>query len=74
VLGGCGSGLDPDISPAYADIEVRRVAAARGLPAATVRHVVDRYTTGRTLGVLGEPRVNVLDVNLALDRLTGSGG
>ena len=69
-----GSGLDPDISPAYADIQVRRVAAARGLPVATVRHQVARYTAGRTLGVLGEPRVNVLDVNLALDALTGSGG
>jgi K+-transporting ATPase ATPase C chain len=67
-----GSGLDPDISPAYAAIQVRRVATARGLPVATVRRVVARYTTGRTLGVLGEPRVNVLEVNLALDALTGA--
>jgi potassium-transporting ATPase KdpC subunit len=67
-----GSGLDPDISPAYAAIQVRRVAAARGLPVATVRHLVARYTTGRTLGVLGEPRVNVLEVNLVLDALTGT--
>jgi K+-transporting ATPase ATPase C chain len=67
-----GSGLDPDISPAYAAIQVRRVAAARHLPVATVRRLVDRYTTGRTLGFLGEPRVDVLDVNLALDALTGT--
>jgi K+-transporting ATPase ATPase C chain len=67
-----GSGLDPDISPAYAAIQVRRVAAARRLPVATVRHLVARYTTGRTLGILGEPRVNVLDMNLALDALTGA--
>jgi K+-transporting ATPase ATPase C chain len=64
-----GSGLDPDISPAYADLQVARVAKARGLAPATVQSLVNRYTTGRTFGLLGEPRVNVLELNLALDRL-----
>jgi len=62
------SGLDPDVSPAYADLQVARVARARGLSPSAVRGLVSQYTSGRTFGVLGEPRVNVLKLNLALDR------
>jgi potassium-transporting ATPase KdpC subunit len=64
-----GSGLDPDISPQYADIQVARVAAARHLPAATVQALVNSYTQGRNVGFLGEPRVDVLNLNIALDDL-----
>ncbi len=65
------SGLDPDISPQYADIQVARVAAARHLPVSEVQALVDKYTQGRSLGFLGEPRVDVLTLNIALDELPG---
>jgi len=66
-----GSGLDPDISPANADIQVARVAAARHLPVATVEALVSQNTRGRSLGFLGEPAVDVLTLNIALDELPG---
>jgi len=64
-----GSGLDPDISIAAADYQAARVAKARSVPVDKVRALVAAHTSGRTFGVLGEPRVNVLTLNLDLDRL-----
>jgi potassium-transporting ATPase KdpC subunit len=64
-----GSGLDPEISPAAAAYQVARVAKARNLQPADVQAVVDRYTSGRQFGIFGESRVNVLELNLALDAM-----
>lgn len=63
------SGVDPDISPDYADLQIARVARVNGLTVAQVQQVVDENTQGRSLGFLGEPVVNVLDLNLAIQRL-----
>jgi K+-transporting ATPase ATPase C chain len=65
------SGIDPDISPANADIQAHRVAAVRHLPMAQVMQLISKYTHGRGLGFSGEPGVNVLKLNLALDRVGG---
>jgi K+-transporting ATPase ATPase C chain len=64
---GSASGLDPDISPANADLQTGRVAKARGVPVEKLKAIVARHTAGPTLGLLGEPHVNVLELNLALD-------
>jgi potassium-transporting ATPase KdpC subunit len=68
------SGIDPDISTANADIQARRIAAVRHLPMSTVMHLISQYTFGRGLGFSGEPGVDVLELNLALDRMTGARG
>jgi len=66
-----GSGLDPHISPASADFQVARIAKERGIPERELRDMVSRYSEDRTFGLLGEPRVNVLMLNLELDRRFG---
>lgn len=68
-----GSGLDPDITPAGAEFQAPRVARARGLSEEQIRQLIARHTESRQFDVLGEPRVNVMDLNLALDELTASG-
>ena len=68
-----GSGLDPDISPANPRLQVARVARARGMDSSAVRALVDRYTEGRQFGVIGDARVNVLRLNLALDSASAGG-
>lgn len=65
-----GSGLDPDISPATAQAQAARIARARGISLQQVQQLIAEHTEGRTLSLLGEPRVNVLTLNLALDRLS----
>ena len=66
MLTSSASGLDPDISPANAALQATRVARARGVPPADIHALLDRQITGRSFGIFGEPRVNVLDLNLAL--------
>ena len=64
-----GSGLDPDISPEYAHLQAARIAKARALDVGTVDRLIDEHTNGRTLGFIGQPRVNVLELNIALENM-----
>jgi K+-transporting ATPase ATPase C chain len=64
-----GSGLDPDITPDNADFQASRVAKARGMTERQLRQLIGQHTAGRTFGLLGESRLNVLELNLALDQL-----
>jgi len=68
------SGLDPEITPAAAAFQIRRVATARRAPESDISRLVEEHTLGRTFGLLGEPRVNVLELNLALDAKYAAGG
>jgi K+-transporting ATPase ATPase C chain len=69
-----GSNLDPEISQANARIQAHRVAAKRGLSLTVVNNLIDKHTSGRGLGFSGEPGVNVLELNLGLDRISAGGG
>jgi potassium-transporting ATPase KdpC subunit len=67
-----GSGIDPEVSIAYADLQARRIAAVRQLPLAMVQQLISKHTIGRSWGFFGEPGVNVLELNLALDQGSGT--
>jgi len=74
MLTSSASGLDPDITPENAALQAARVARSRGVPVADVRSLVERHVTGRSLWLFGEPRVNVLNLNIALDQLSAKSG